>query len=302
MKPFFASSDTAAAQVRQASDIGGLPANIENNITTVTDDIKPSRLQVLQKTLNQPQDVFSVIGNYAADINDMVALADQVDQGVSDATLASDVQAYNALALAKEQASEQRGLLNSAFASPTVVNVGTYQIGPGPAYTIGTGPKVTGPSVDTMDPDTEAALANAYGQEFIDEHAFYQAATPAEAMHFTDQLGPLAVGIALGLEQNMFSNVNSDYFVDGGAADTGVNIAGSQLVPNVQTLVYPPSRRQASPPTGKQRRAGIPARHQSQHPEAEPECPGPDAGPGRLGHRHRRRAQRHAEHRDADRG
>ena len=36
-------------------------------------------------------------------------------------------------------------------------------------------------------------------------------------MNFTEQLGPLAVGIALGLEQNMFSNVNSDYLTDGGA-------------------------------------------------------------------------------------
>ena len=89
---------------------------------------------MLQGTLKQPQDVFSVIGNYAADINDMIALADQVDQGVSDATLASDVQAYNALALAKEQASEQRGLLNNAFTSPTEVNV-AYVIDPKGAIT-----------------------------------------------------------------------------------------------------------------------------------------------------------------------
>ena len=91
-----------------------------------------------------------------------------------------------------------------------------------------------------MDPNTEAALSDAYGQEFIDEHAFYQAATPAEAMNFTDQLGSEAVGIALGLEQNMFANVNSDYLIDGGATDTKQNVPGSQLVPNVQTLVYPP--------------------------------------------------------------
>ena len=123
MKPFFDKTDAGVQAVQRASDIGGLPANIENDITTVTDDISPSRIEVLQGTLKQPQDVFSVIGNYAADINDMIALADQVDQGVSDATLASDVQAYNAMALAKEQASEQRGLLNNAFASPTEVNV-----------------------------------------------------------------------------------------------------------------------------------------------------------------------------------
>jgi signal transduction histidine kinase len=244
MQPFFNRTEAGVQAVQAASNIGGLPANIENDITTVTDDISPSRIGVLQGTLKQPQDVFSVIGNYAAVINDMIALADQVDQGVSDATLASDVQAYNALALAKEQASEQRGLLNNAFASPAEVNV-AYVSGPKGAITpysggtVPTGSTLVSKSAPSLDPNSEAALSVAYGQEFVDEHAFYQAATPAEAMNFTEQLGPLAVGIALGLEQNMFSGINSDYLTDNGT-DTGVNVPGSQLVPNVQTLVYPP--------------------------------------------------------------
>src|ERR1700733_5536324 len=66
MGPFFAQANAGVAAVEQASDIGGLPANIENDITTVTDDISPSRIHELQSTLGQPQDVFSVIGNYAA--------------------------------------------------------------------------------------------------------------------------------------------------------------------------------------------------------------------------------------------
>jgi signal transduction histidine kinase len=254
MPPFFDRTNHAAAAVQQASDIGGLPANIENDITTVTDDIKPSRIQVLQRTLGQPQDVFSVIGNYAADINDMIALADQVDQGVSDATLASDVQAYNALALAKEQASEQRGLLNYAFASPTEVNVA---YGPPPSFAIVAHKPQTAKTADTMDSNSEAALSKAYGQEFIDEHAFYQAATPAEAMNFTNQLGSEAVGIALGLEQNMFANVNSDYLIDHGATDTGQNVSGSQLVPNVQTLVYPPGPPPSASPTNPGASSGV---------------------------------------------
>ena len=237
MQPFFDRTDAGVTAVEQASDIGGLPANIENDITTVTDDIKPARIAELQGTLGQPQDVFSVVGNYAADINDMIALADQADQGVSDSTLASDVQAYNALALAKEQASEQRGLLNYAFTSPTVVTV--HEVGTGTTYAIG-GANKNNVLIDTIDQNTEAALSVAYGQEFVEEKAFYHAATPAEAANFTDQLGPLAVGIALGLEQNIFANVNSDYFVDGGTVDTTANISGSQLAPNVQTLVYPP--------------------------------------------------------------
>jgi signal transduction histidine kinase len=254
MKPFFDQTDAGVQAVQRASDIGGLPANIENDITTVTDDITPSRIQVLQGTLKQPQDVFSVIGDYAADINDMIALADQVDQGVADSTLASDVQAYNAMALAKEQASEQRGLLNDAFTSYTQVNV---QYGPAPSFAVVPDKPQTDITVDTLDPNSEAALSNAYGQEFIDEHAFYQAATPAEAMNFTDQLGSEAVGIALGLEQNMFANVNSDYFIDGGATDTLQNVSGSQLVPNVQTLVYPPGPPPSASPTDPGASSGV---------------------------------------------
>jgi signal transduction histidine kinase len=261
LKPFFDRTDAGVAAVRSASDIGGLPANIENDISTVTDDIKTSRIDVLQGTLTQPQDVFSIIGNYAAVISDMISLADQVDQGVSDATLASDVQAYNALALAKEQASEQRGLLNYAFASPTEFPV-SYWTGPKGAIEPATGGKPpTGftqvnNSAPTLDPNTEAALSVAYGQEFVDEHAFYLAATPAEAANFTRQLGPLAVGIALGLEQNMFSSVNSDYLT-GNGTDTGVNVPGAMLVPNVQTLVYPPGPPPSSSTTSPGASSGV---------------------------------------------
>ena len=63
-----------------------------------------------------PQDEGAVIGNYDADINDMIVLADQVSQGVSNASLTSDVEALNALSLAKEQASEERGLINYSIA------------------------------------------------------------------------------------------------------------------------------------------------------------------------------------------
>ena len=283
MKPFFDKTNAGVKAVGQASHIGGLPANIENGIQTVTNDIKPQRIQVLQQTLTQPQDVFSVIGDYAADINDMIALAAQVDQGVSDSTLAGEVQAYNAMALAKEQASEQRGLLNYAFTSPTVASV------PYPGDNKKPG------SVDTIDPNTEAVLSVAYGQEFTDEHTFFQVATPAEAANFSHQLGSLAVGIGLGLEQNILSNENSDYFIDGGATDTGVIVPGQPAGPECADA----GRDQAAE---QQRRAGFPAHHEFQHPGGEPAGPSPDAGPGRLGHRRRRRAHRHARHRDADRG
>ena len=52
MQPFFAQTKAAVAAVQQASNIGGLPANIENDITTVRDDISPARIGVLQTTLD----------------------------------------------------------------------------------------------------------------------------------------------------------------------------------------------------------------------------------------------------------
>ena len=86
-------------------------------------DISPARISTLESALNPklpPQDEGAVIGNYDADINDMIVLADQVSQGVSNASLTSDVEALNALSLAKEQASEERGLINYAIeARPT---------------------------------------------------------------------------------------------------------------------------------------------------------------------------------------
>ena len=75
-------------------------------------------------------------------------------------------------------------------------------------------------------------------------------------MNFTQQIGPLAVGIALGLEQNMFSNVNSDYLT-GKGTDTGVNVPGSQLAPNVQTLVYPPGPPPSASPTNPGASSGV---------------------------------------------
>ena len=58
------------------------------------------------------------------------------------------MQALNALALAKEQTSEQRGLLNSALSAPVKLNV-TYDHDGGTA---------TSPVIYTADQGTEQAL------------------------------------------------------------------------------------------------------------------------------------------------
>ena len=123
MVPLWAQTHQAVVAVQRAAGIGGLPSNIADDLQTVLADISPARISTLESALNPqlpPQDEGAVIGNYDADINDMIVLADQVSQGVSNASLTSDVEALNALSLAKEQASEERGLINYAIRSPAI--------------------------------------------------------------------------------------------------------------------------------------------------------------------------------------
>jgi signal transduction histidine kinase len=195
MRSLYAQTDQAVLGVQQsASGIGGaFPANIQADATTVLADISASRIATLHDTLNPqvPQSEQSVIGNYAAVINDMITLADQTAQGVADATLASDVRAFDALGLAKEQVSQQRGLLNYLFSTAAGPNDGTLQV----------------------DPNTLQALQIASGNEFTDESAFQAAASPAE-LTFSDSAitSPAAatdVAYAQELEQTIFSNVGA---------------------------------------------------------------------------------------------
>jgi signal transduction histidine kinase len=206
MQPYFRATDAGAAAVQQAAaGISGLPANIENDVGTVLDDVRASRLTVLQKTLDSPQDQFSVIGNYGADINDMITLADQVSQGVSDSTLASDVQALNALAMAKEQASQERALVNFAFNDPEQSSDTSF-------FNV----NLATPALGTdrfMDPATVAALSVAAEEEFSDERAFQLAASPAQAAFFPAALGTRGriAGISLveSFEWNIAQNNNA---------------------------------------------------------------------------------------------
>ena len=122
LAPFYTQTNVAVRAVQSATaGIGsGFPVNIQNGVATVNADITGPRLKNLHKTLNPqtPQDELAVIANYGAVISDMINLAGQVAQGVSDASLTSDVRASNALALAKEQLSQQRALLNYSFSNP----------------------------------------------------------------------------------------------------------------------------------------------------------------------------------------
>ena len=226
LDPLYARTNSAAVAVQgAAAGIGsGFPVNIQNDVTTVDGDIK--RIQgtgnntqgTLHSTLNPaaPQDELAVIANYGAVISDMIALADQVAQGVSDASLTSDVRAFNALALAKEQASQQRALLNYSFSNPNAV---------------------TSPAAELVDANTVSALQIASHEELIDGSAFQQAATPAEKVVLDNALNSPAaaknVAYAQELETNILANVGLDA---NGSTDPNIPQGSSLLLPSVTGL------------------------------------------------------------------
>ena len=216
LTPLYEQTNAAVGPVMDAaSGIGGaFPANIQSDATTVVADISPSRLADLRSALNPqaPLSEQAVIANYGAVINDMITLADQTAQGVSDASLSSDVRAFNGLALAKEQASQQRALLNYAFNNP-----------------------------QGLDPATEQSLQAASTAEFSDERTFQLAATPAEEAFFSTALGGSAakdIAYAQELELGIFSDVSNtppDYsLLD--AIQQGIGITNANNVGPISTV------------------------------------------------------------------
>jgi signal transduction histidine kinase len=235
LAPYFAKTNAAAAAVRAtASGLGGLPANIEADNAEVLSDISSSGLQALHTTLTQATDDTGAVDSYAAAITDMITLADQVGQGVSDAALSGDVEALDELALAKEQLSQQQALLNYAFASPDELRV-TYDTGSG---------VVTSPKLPTVVPATEQALAVAYSQQYADLGAFNQAANSVQEQNYVNLVEFAArdtvTGTAVQVENNVFFNTDVDYFTDDGQTDTGVLVPGSQLNPSLTDLTLQP--------------------------------------------------------------
>ena len=115
--PWYNVTDTVAARVRTlAAGIGGsFPANIQASVATVRSVITHHGLGELRGTAQASQDALAVIADYAAPIGDMITLNDQIAQGISDPSLVNDVRTLNSLALAKDQAAQQRALLYNAL-------------------------------------------------------------------------------------------------------------------------------------------------------------------------------------------
>src|ERR1700678_3508564 len=237
--PLWAQTHQAVGAVqRAAAGIGGLPSNIADDLQTVLADISPARISALESALSPnlpPQDEGAVIGNYDADINDMIVLADQVSQGVSNASLTSDVEALNALSLAKEQASEERGLINYAIRSPgdlTPGNVVSY-------FNPNLGAAGETAHDYFIDPNTLALFTTAYDQEFVDEAAFYASATPAESAFLSTAWGAQGRFVGISLAENLSQNIMANNATYSLTTPANTSVQGSPLLFDAQGLGDP---------------------------------------------------------------
>jgi signal transduction histidine kinase len=233
--PLWAQTHRAVGAVQRAAGIGGLPSNITADLQTVLADISPARISGLESALNPslpPQDEGAVMGNYDADINDMIVLADQVSQGVSNASLTSDVEALNALSLAKEQASEERGLINYSIAGTDLNTVSLAQY-----FNPNLGTAGQEARDFFVDSTTVSLFTTAYDQEFVDEAGFYASATPAETAFLSNAWGSGGRFVGLSLAENLSQNIMAN---NGSYTQTATtSVSGSPLLLDAQGLGDP---------------------------------------------------------------
>jgi hypothetical protein len=185
----YSTTNAAAARVESlAAGIGAsFPANIRARVATVVSDI--SNLQGLRVEAQASQSALSVINAYTRPITDMIALDAQMWQGTSDSILISDVQTLNSLALAKDEAAQQRALLFNAF------------------------------RVGQFGSDEQQALANARDGQLIDLAAFATTATPAQQSEYaTDVAGTSTGQLASEIE----------IYVQGSGLSRGLSLVGIQ--------------------------------------------------------------------------
>jgi signal transduction histidine kinase len=165
---------------------GSYPANIQASVAAARSEIDSgglARLRAAMATLlgstvqHTTIDGLAVIRDYAPPISDLITLNDELAQGTADSSLAVDVRELNLLSLAKDQASQQRGLFFNSF-TQQFFSDGVLQ-----------------------------ALISAQSAEQFDEAAFLSAATPAQQRAFN--LAVAGPGVA------EVTRVENYFFIDG---------------------------------------------------------------------------------------
>jgi signal transduction histidine kinase len=111
-------TDVAAAPAQQlAEDVLGnsaYPESVRDGANSVVAQVSDGDLDAIRlQVLGQPP--ASIIDDYADTLSDLFALNAQVAGSSGDAVLANEVNALGALAQAKDQAAQQRAILDAAF-------------------------------------------------------------------------------------------------------------------------------------------------------------------------------------------
>jgi hypothetical protein len=166
---------------------GSYPANIQASVAAARSQVDSPGLAKLRDTIGTLSrdtvnrttiDGLAVINDYAPSINDLIALNDELAQGTADSRLAVDVRELNLLSLAKDQASQQRGLFFNSF-TQQFFSDGVLQ-----------------------------ALISAQSAEQSDEAAFLSAATTAEQHAFNVTVAGAGVAEVKRVEDYFFIDGN----------------------------------------------------------------------------------------------
>jgi signal transduction histidine kinase len=200
LQHWYAVTDAAAAKVRTlaAGIDGSYPANIQSRVATVLSVL--NNHTELESTAQASQSALSVIADYAAPINDMIALNNLIAEGTSDASLVSDVQTLNSLSLAKDQAAQQRALLFNAFEQKIFAD------------------------------GEQQALTSAESQELVEETAFGTTATPAEQSAFNNTVAGTLFNQAQEIEIYVEGLPLGTIALDIGQSPLGISANGAPSV------------------------------------------------------------------------
>ncbi|HEY0936401.1 MAG TPA: nitrate- and nitrite sensing domain-containing protein [Trebonia sp.] len=184
---------------------GGFPSTVAATALTVNNAVTTAGVRDLQDLAVTASDPNAVFDDYAAVIGFANTLQEQVALGVTDGALTGDVQTLNALALAKDQMSQEQALLDEVLTAKT----GFVDLG------------------------TEASLRVANQDELTQVAAFQNNATQQESALFDDQLGPQPKKLA---SETLTDNLESSIFADAsGTQGTGVTV-GTDGIPLNQVI------------------------------------------------------------------
>jgi signal transduction histidine kinase len=169
---------------------GGFPATVQSSASTVNNALSTASVKDLQNLTGTASDPNAVFADYGAVISNIITLQEQVALGNTDPALTSDVQALNALSLAKDDVAQEQALLDEVLTNQ--------------ATDFG----LTGGFLDF---NTETNLRVASQNELTNLGGFHTSATQQEGALFDSLLGPGAPKLA---SETMTDNLESGIFDD----------------------------------------------------------------------------------------